>query len=568
MSAERVPPQPEFLQSVPETFLNVAQRQPEHVALVADGRDDITYGQLASRVRSVAGGLRNLGIQQRDCVALLSENRPEWAIAYLGIQAAGATVVPLDVLLKSEEHQALLTIAAPKALVLSEKFYTVLRDVLADQFPDIRIILMDAPVGLEEIGADGVTLGSLYDAEPYLCKAIDPSQPASLIFTSGTTGAPKAVILTHRNLLANIKGIFAGLNFNASDRFLSLLPLSHVYECTTGFLTPLIAGATIIYARSLAANQVVEDLRNHSITILIGVPLLFEKMVRGMKRGLERAPQSKQTLFKSLYACCGVGRKLGFSPGKKLFRSLRAKAGMSTLRMMVSGGAPLDPAIADFYATLGFDFLQGYGMTECSPVISVNLPGCNCIGSVGPPLEGIEVRIDNPNAEGIGEILVAGDSVTPGYLDDEEKTKSVIKDGWLCTGDLGKFKNGFLYICGRAKNLIVSAGGKNIYPEEIELVLLEHDYIAEALILGRSVEGKQGEKVCALIFPDAERIAELHPEAANTPLDSKPIKALIATAVNEVNQRMADYKRIMDWEVLKSEFQKTSSRKIKRTLYK
>ncbi len=554
----------EFSKSVPATFLAVAQRQPEHVAIVASEGGELSYGLLARRVEAVAGGLKGLGIKQRDRIAILSENRPEWAISYLAIQAAGATVLPLDVLLKPEEHQTLLSVGKPSAFFISKRFYPSLRETLSSTFPDIRIILLDDDNSDDE----QVFIESLYDSEPYLCETIDPGQPASLIFTSGTTGTPKAVILTHRNLQANIKGIFAGLNFHEQDRFLSLLPLSHVYECTTGFLTPLIAGATIIYARSLAANQVVEDLRNHRITILIGVPLLFEKMVRGMKRNLQRAPKSKQNLFNTFYSISSLGRKLGASPGKVLFKSLRAKAGMRTLRMMVSGGAPLDPAIAEFYATLGFDFLQGYGMTECSPVISVNFPDKNRIGSVGPALEGIEIRIDNPNAQGIGEILVAGESVTPGYLDDDEKTRSVIRDGWLCTGDLGRLDRGFLYICGRAKNLIVSAGGKNIYPEEIEIGLLENDFIAEALILGRPLADKQGEKVCALIYPDLECICEAHPECESAKPDSDSVRKLVAEVVSDVNQRMADYKKIVDWEIVPEEFEKTSSKKIKRTLYK
>ncbi len=554
---------PELLGAVPESFLNVAKRQPERAALVADGRGELSYGELARRVRTVAGGLREMGVRPRDSVALLSLNRPEWAIGYLGIQAAGATVVPLDILLKPEEHRKLLNVSTPKALIVSEKFYGALKDILAESFPEVKIILMDSS------SEAGVTeLESLYGSEEYLCDSIEPTQAASLIFTSGTTGTPKVVILTHRNLLANMKGIFAGLNFNQSDRFLSLLPLSHVYECTTGFLTPLIAGATIYYARSLAAVQVVEDLRKHEITILIGVPLLFEKMVKGMKRGIEKAPTSKRVMFKTMYGFCRGAGKFGLVPGKKLFGALRAKAGMNTLRMMVSGGAPLDPAIADFYKILGFDFLQGYGMTECSPVISFNLPKSNRIGSVGPPLLGLDIQIENPNAEGIGEILVRGDSVTPGYLGDEEQTRNVIRDGWLCTGDLGKFKGGFLYICGRAKNLIVSAGGKNIYPEEIELALLEHDYIAEVLIVGRTTEGKQGERVCALVFPDVERIGELHAEHAGAALDGQPIKELVTVAVKETNLRMADYKRVVEWEVLTVEFEKTSSRKVKRGLYK
>ena len=556
---------PEFARSVPEAVLATAANQPERVALVvADSRIEVSYGQMADRIQAVAGGLRQLGVKPNDRVALLGENRPEWAIAYLGIQAAGGTVLPLDVLLKAEEHERLLTVGGPKALIVSQKFYGQLHETLKERFADLPLILFDS---CNDECQGQTSLEELYRAEPFLCETVETKQAASLIFTSGSTGTPKAVVLTHGNLLSNIRGIFAGLHFNEEDTFLSLLPLSHVYESTTGFLTPLIAGGRIVYARSLAAAQVVEDLRNHEITVLIGVPLLFEKMARGMQRKLEKAPSLQRKLFALFYHLARFGGKLGINAGRRLFASLRAKAGMSTLRMMVSGGAPLDPAIAEFYATLGFCFLQGYGMTECSPVISVNLPESNRIGSVGPALPGIEIRIDKPNAEGIGEIIVAGASVTPGYLDDEEKTKSVIRDGWLHTGDLGKLEDGFLHICGRAKNLIVSAGGKNIYPEEIELTLQEHDYVLEALILGRKTEGKQGERVCALLYPDIERIKELHPDMTDLSPGSESIRPLLERAVNETNTRMADFKRIAEWEIQAVEFEKTSSRKIKRALY-
>ncbi|HSG98789.1 MAG TPA: AMP-dependent synthetase/ligase [candidate division Zixibacteria bacterium] len=554
-------------ENIPASILAAADLEGGRTALIGAGGkgERVSYARLAQRVRSVAGGLRALGVRSRDRVALLGENCPEWAISYLAIQNAGATVIPLDVLLKPHEHLALIEESEPRAIIISEKFYETLADRLAERFPELPLVVMNA-------AHEGtVQLNELYSAEPYEQKSIDPDQPASLIFTSGTTGTPKAVILTHRNITHNIASVFAALRFCERDRFLSVLPLSHVYECTAGFLLPLHSGSTIVYARGFAAQSLIEDMRENKITVLIGMPLLYEKMLRGMKRKIREAPPARRALFNTLYKTSSAGRKIGLRPGVTLFRSLRDKAGMASLNMMVSGGAPLDPEIADFFETLGIHFLQGYGLTESSPVISVNLPDKNVIGSVGPPLPGFEVRIDNPDSEGVGEILARGDSVTPGYLNDPEKTAQILRDGWLCTGDLGKIENGCLYICGRAKNLIVSAGGKNIYPEEIEGKLLENDLIGEALVLGRTKPGKQGEEVHALIYPNPESLPTALPDIDvldPQQLTSEPVRRVIADIVRSANEQLADYKRISRWDLVGQEFEKTASRKIKRALYK
>lgn len=557
--------------TIPHLIQNSIGRQAaDQCALVADGGNGerISYAELGTRIGSLAGGLHSAGIQRLDCVALLSENRPAWAISYLAIQYAGAMVAPLDALLKPEEHVALLQECRPKAIIISSRFLQSLQESLRERLPEVLVIQIDAD------DSGGVSLAKLTAAEPYICPQIDPDQTASLIFTSGTTGKPKAVNLTHKNITSNIKGIFQALEFSSSDKFLSVLPLSHVYECTTGFLTPLVAGASITYARSLAGPSLIEDLRRNDITILIGVPLLFEKMRRGFERKIQQAPAVRRVLFAVLHRIAGLGKRVGVPFGRILFGGLRKKSGMSALRLMVSGGAPLDPQIAHFFENLGFNFIEGYGMTECSPVIAVSRPGKSVIGSVGPALPGCELMIDSPNQDGIGEIFVRGDSVTPGYINDEAKTREILRDGWLMTGDLGKLVHGNLYISGRAKNLIVSAGGKNIYPEEIETRLLESIFIAEALVIGRSRQGdrgnrgKQGEEVTALIFPDAEELSKRAEDAKSTGRFEQDAASLIGEIVSRANSSLADYKRIAHWEIVDSEFVKTASKKIKRSLYR
>lgn len=558
---ERITPAETIPQLIRESIL---VRDVDHCALIADGGNGarISYAELGRRVGGLAGGLRSLGVRGRDRVALLSENRPEWAISYLAILSAGATVVPLDALLKAEEQMALLQESRPRAILISSKFIKLLQERLHERLPDMTVINLDADDG------DSHSFVKLLSGEPYLCSQIDPDQTASLIFTSGTTGKPKAVQLTHRNISSNINAIFQALEFSPSDRFLSVLPLSHVYECTAGFLVALAAGASITYARSLAGPSLIEDLRNNNITILVGVPLLFEKMRRGMERKIKQAPFVRRVLFSTFYGLASVSNRVGVPLGRALFGGLREKAGMGALRLMVSGGAPLDPQIAHFFENLGFNFLEGYGMTECSPVIAINRPGRSVIGSVGPALPGCELMIDAPNREGIGEILVRSASVTPGYLNDAAKTSEILRDGWLVTGDLGKIENGNLYISGRSKNLIISAGGKNIYPEEIETRILESKLIAEVLVIGRKQAGKQGEQVTALIFPDSDELSQHIADLKSDGQPAKDSRTVVGEIVAAVNRSLADYKRIASWEIVETEFEKTASRKIKRSLYR
>lgn len=546
----------EGVQTVFDAFEKAASQWPDHVALKANGgRSEVyTYREALSLVRRFAAGLQSGKYSEIEEVGLLSENRPEWPLAYLSIAAAGKTVVPIDASLKPNEQQAIIDRAKLRLICTSRKF----EDDLRAFGSDLDVISLEAdsnqswrtlPVEAEKI-KPGATLDTV----------------AALIYTSGTTGTPKAVMLTHRNLLANLKSVDLALDFRPSDTMLSVLPLHHTFEATCGFLMPLTSGLGVVYARSLKSRDVFEDLAHNRATIMCGVPLLFEKMYQAIQRGIAAAPWHRRVVVTVLMRLSALGWKMGRKWGKGFFASLREKAGLGTIRMFVSGGAPLPASISRFFNLIGFDFLQGYGMTECSPVISVNRPDDIKFGSAGPPLPEVEVRIDNSNTEGIGEILVRGDSCTPGYKNNREQTAELIADGWLRTGDLGHLSHGHVWITGRAKNLIVSAAGKNIYPEELEEKLVDSRFVLEAVVVGRKKEGKQGEEVRAIIVPDLEQFtAELglscdHPDAAT-------IRATLKAEVARVNHHLSDYKRISDFEVRLEELEKTSSRKIKRFVY-
>lgn len=344
------------------------------------------------------------------------------------------------------------------------------------------------------------------------------------------------------------------------------MPLHHTFETTAGCLTPLTHGGTIVFARSLKSREVLDDIDSNGVTVMCGVPLLYEKMYHSIARKLRAAPPANRIMFRVYFGLSAVGWKFGWKWGRGLFAGLRKKAGMARMRVFVSGAAALPPQIHRFFVLLGFDFLQGYGMTEASPVITVQRPEDIRFGSVGWPLLGVEIRIDNADENGIGEIVARGENCTPGYRNNPDQTAELLRDGWLHTGDLGKIEKGHLWITGRAKNLIVSAAGKNIYPEELEERLWGSDYILEVVVFGRAKQGRQGEEVRALIVPDLEHFRSVFGFAPDHPDEAK-VREALSRVVAEVNADIADYKRITGFDIQYQELEKTSTKKVKRFIY-
>ncbi len=540
-----------------ETIFSSADLYPEKAALVSAADQDkaYTYSDVAAKVKLVAAFLNGMGIARQDRVGIIGDNCPEWAIFYLSILAAGAVAVPLDNNLKESEVAALLRISGVRIIACSSKWLIPVRNVIGLNGLDIKPVDLGGAVG----GASTDSAGT------YSSPDTKPHDTAAIIFTSGTTGDPKGVILTHDNIVSNVKAARTALQLLPDDKFLSILPLHHTFEATCGFLLPLICGLTIVYARSLKSREIKEDIDKYKITVMVAVPLLYEKMYASIVRKIAEAGTVKKTFIGAMHGISGLAWKARIKAGRPLFASLRKQAGLSSIRMFVSGGAPLPVRVAEWFNLAGFTFLEGYGMTECSPVISVNHPDDIRFGSVGSPLPGLDVRIDNPGPNGIGEISVKGSSVSPGYLDNQAATAELIKDGWLMTGDLGKIDRGHIYITGRAKNLIVSGAGKNIYPEEIEAELDLSPCISEAIVLGRARSGKAGEEVWAIIYPCLEQIQIALGEQSPVP---EKIRELMQSEIRAVNERIADFKRIVNFEIRTEPFEKTSTRKIKRNLYR
>ncbi|MCK4655427.1 MAG: AMP-binding protein, partial [candidate division Zixibacteria bacterium] len=347
-------------------------------------------------------------------------------------------------------------------------------------------------------------------------------------------------------------------DFNIDDVVLSILPLHHAFECTCGFLNSMSLGCKVVFARSYKSTELVEDMRDNGVSYMCGVPLLYEKMYLGFRRKIARSSVFKRGLFKTLFSISAYGQKRHWSWGRGLFKSMRDKAGMGSLRMLVSGGAAIPIEISRFFSAIGIAMLQGYGLSETSPVLSVNPVELNKFDSIGPPLDGVELRIDNPDQSGVGEIVVNGPMVMLGYYKNDAATAAVLRQGWFFTGDVGCVdSDGYMYITGRSKNVIVSAAGKNIHPEEIEALLNESLYILESLVLGRKAPNSNVEDVTAVIVPDLDAMMEG---------EQRSVRDIIQTEVASVCSRLADFKRIKKYYIRNEELPKTSTRKVKRCL--
>ena len=526
----------------------------------------LSYREIDLKSKAFARGLIELGVEKGDRIAVLSENRPEWGISYFGILLAGGIVLPLDPCLKISELKHIIREAKAKLVVTSVKFISDLEEISNSLTFLQKIICMD-----DIPQKSSVPFSQLLKVRVESEKGVfhpETDEVASVIYTSGTTGSSKGVVLTHKNIISCIWGLQKRIDFDSSDNFLSVLPLHHAFECTCGFLTPISRGAKITFARSLKSKEILEDIKNSEATIMLGVPLLFEKMLSGIFKAVKRRPFFVRALFKANLGVVKFLKKaFGINFGKALFKWLRKKAGLSSLRLFFCGGAPLDPKVAQGFDLLGIKFLQGYGLTETSPVLTVNPQKNPKHESVGLPIPGVELKILNPDKKGIGEIAARGDVVMEGYYNNEKATSEVFKDGWFLTGDSGWVdRNGYYYVVGRLKNVIVTRAGKNVYPEELENELNKSPFILESLVLGRPTPGGKGEEPYAIIVPDYDYFDQVA-EKDGVVFDEEKIEMTIKSEIVECCSNIADYKRIKGFKIREEEFEKTTTKKIKRYLY-
>ncbi len=497
-----------------------------------DSYETLTYIELYEKSRSLNSFLISFGIKKGDRVALLCENRPQWAIVFFGILGCGGVVVGIDVKLKPGEIKHILEHSEAKILFTSSQFGGI-------QF-DERIISVD-----EDIFMDVTS-----QTDKFTQKRIDPDDPAMLVYTSGTTGTSKAVMLTHNNIISNVLGAAEVLTVNSMDNLLSVLPLNHMFELVGGLLGPLYYGAKITYITNLNTKVIQETMKETKTSVMQGVPLLFNLIYKGIMRRVEETMQPIPIIFSLNMKIAKVFRKLHI--GKILFRRVRKEFG-GHIKFFASGGAALDTEVASAFECMGMPIIQGYGLTETSPIVSVNSLKKNKIGSVGKPLPGVNVKIAQD-----GEIVVSGPNVMKGYFKDPDASASVIKNQEFYTGDIGFLdKDGFLYITGRKKNVIVTSAGKNIYPEEIEIVLGRSPYISEICVVGRKQKG--AELPFVFITPDYDYFGRVGMKR-----DDITVRNVLKDEIKNLSEDLAEYKRVSGFTIFKGEFPKTTTRKIRR----
>lgn len=518
----------------------------------------LTYTELRESAEELGTAIAAMGLRKGDRVGIIGDNCPEWAVSYLAVVSLGLVAVPIDRDLKRREIRHILGVAGVRMLITGPKHLALLQDDLGEVKGLQFIVTMgDQPGGpgltfpeALEKGRAAVVGGDRSFGEA----TVAPDDLAVLIFTSGTTGASKGVMLTHRNIASNVVGTSCHVAISHDDVLLSVLPLHHTYEATAGFLTALYQGATICYAESL--RRVADNLRETKASVMLGVPALFEAMYRRIQAGIEEKGAGKFALAKGVASLSEL--VLRRNVRRTVFRKLHERFG-GALRLMISGGAAINPAVSRGYRELGIDFIQGYGLTEYSPIVSVNRVDSFKDGSVGHPLPGAEIRIVED------EIVVRGPCVMKGYFKDDAATADAIRDGWLFTGDLGHVdKAGFLHITGRKKSVIVTPNGKNVYPEELEALLSESPFVLECLVWGGPENDPSLTEVQALIVPDTQ---EFDQSFGPDQYDEAKITDVISAEVRKANKELANYKRIKKFVIRHEEFEKTTTRKIKRYLY-
>ena len=474
----------------------------ERAAMIAcgEGEGEIetwSYTRLAATAHGLAAGLHEAGVGRGEPIALLAPNGPLWVLCYFAIVSAGAMAVPLDDLTRDRELGRQLSHCGCRRIFTTRRHLDALRGL--EGGAELDVTLLD-----DADGAAGARDWRALLAEPRPLPEPAADAPASLLFTSGTTGTPKAVPLTHRNILANLEALLAEPLVGAEDRVLLPLPLHHAYPFTVGMLGTLASGATLVFPAGLAGPQIVAALRATGASVIVGVPRLYTAILAGIEGKAAGRGGLPAALFPRLLALSTwLRRRLGLRLGRRLFRRLHAEIGPE-LRLLASGGAHLDTATAWRLEGLGWEVLTGYGLTETAPILTFNRRGRARLGTEGLPVAGVELRIDAAAGAAFGEVLARGPNVFAGYWDNEPATRAAFTaDGMFRTGDLGALDpDGYLTIVGRTKEMIVLPGGLNVFPEDVEAVYAESPFIRDVAVLER------GGALVALVMPDSDAIRE------------------------------------------------------------
>lgn len=519
----------------------------------------IKFSRLKTDIDELGTALMDLGLTGKK-IAVIGENRYEWVVTYLAVVNGVGVVVPLDRELPAAEVHNLLERSEVSAIVYSSKVESVVEEAIQGVGSIEYTISMDAldhvenRLSLKKLQRAGKRL-LLEEKRFFVDAEIDREAMCSLLFTSGTTGMAKGVMLSHKNITANVYNMSKYVDVSDNQTGLSILPMHHTYELTCHVFTCMYQGCCVAICEGL--KYIVKNMAESQATVMLGVPLIFESMHKKVWKQAEAS--GKADKMRKAIQLSRTLEKFNIKSIKKLFKSVHQAMG-GNMRMFISGAAAIDPAVIEDFNAMGITMFQGYGMTENSPIIAVNKDRYYKPAAAGLPMPGTEIKIIEPDENGIGEIICRGDSVMIGYYKNPEETAKVLVDGWLHTGDYGYFdKDGFLYIAGRKKNVIVTKNGKNIFPEEVEFYLNKSEFIKEVVVWGVDDEKSGDTIVQAEIFPDYPAVEEKLGRVSE-----EELKRLLKKEIDEINEHMPLYKRVKRFEIREEEFEKTTTKKIKR----
>lgn len=515
------------------------------------GWSEITFKGLGILSRRLANYLINAGVNKGDKVAILSESMPEWGAALFASILSGATTIPLDIKLTIYELTSILSDCLPKILLVSNA-YLEMGLKLKEAIPSIEQIIILNDTGMTNAHP---SLYTMPDESNTKWRHRATGKTAFIIYTSGTTGTPKGVEISFKNVMAQVDSVGKSFNLDINDQLLSILPMNHLFELTVGFLSFLNMGTSIYYSQSLKPKDLFKIIQEKKITFMVVVPAFLKLLKASIETEVNQASPLKKGLFNLSYK---LAKFIPFYCVRKLmFSSIHKKFG-GKFKGCISGGAPLDVTIGEFFETIGIRVFEGYGLSEASPVVSVNTESQYRLGSVGKALPNVEARIDAKT----GELLVKGGNVMKGYYNRPELTAEVIdEDGWLHTGDIAEIdKDGFIFITGRIKSMIVLSGGKKVFPEEIEAVLEQSPKFAEVCAFGAKRSGGQKdgtEDIYVAILPSETLL--------NSGVGAEDIEKAIKQEVKELSVKLSSYKRPTNILIAKEPFPRTAKKSIKRT---
>ena len=552
--------------TLPELFNITTKRFPNNACFTDfegpnGSRNSLTYSECRENIVSLANFLAANGLKHGDRVAVTGKNSPEWATAYLAALYAGGIVCPLDYALHENELENLMNTARPKFLFVDDEKYAHFAEGEFTKSIGCKVYSL-SPKHREEY------VYNLKSPEKAEIIPAREDETAAILFTSGTTGVPKGVMLSHKNLVSDCFAAQTHMILYNTDVFYALLPIHHAYTMLAVFIETISVGAEIVFGKSLAVSRMLKELEEGRITMLLGVPLLFNKLAAGIIKGIRDKGPVVYGIMRFLMSLLYVIKKLfRLNPGKHVFKAVLKQAHISTVRIAICGGGPLAPSVFKFFNQLGIDFVQGYGLTETSPIIALNPIEHFKIHSVGHIFEGYEeMKILDPNEDGIGEIAVKGSMVMQGYYNMPEETAKVFtQDGWFKTGDLGWLdKENYLMLSGRAKNMIVTEGGKNVYPEEIEDAFQLETEIEQIMVRGYVAnEATRSEELEALIYPAEDMLKRLGLDRS-AKMQGSQVQTELEAIVSKINKGLQPYQRITKVTVLDKPLEMTTTKKIKR----